>query len=488
MKTNIKKIILALLFAAPAWHACKRDAVNPEEKFSRIEKISAVNALAATTITKEAEQGTLSNGASVVSNSGSSGGAYVNLQGGNLSLSVSVPSADVFDVYVRVASPSGAKTNNYSVNSLTGSFTTQQNASYQDYKIASAVNLGAGNHTIQIRSDWGWINIDNVRLVGGSGATYNLKTTLANTASSTATQQLFSWMRQQFRTKVISGQTDGSEFTYIKNLTGRTPLLRGYDMQPYSPRYPYSWDSSCGCHTFAPNLNATVTNDAIAWYNNNAKKPIIQFQWHWHSPMGGSAGTNTFYTSDTNFDVSRAVIPGTAEYTATIRDIDAISVQLKKLRDAGVPVLWRPLHELGGTWFWWSAKGAGPFKALWNLMYDRMTNYHQLNNLIWVWNGNDANWYVGNDKCDIASIDFYGTPFTYPIVKEEYDKIYAITAGTKILGMSENGSIPNIDQAWSQGATWAFFMTWYDHITSANSNAMIQSIYTNPKTITLENR
>lgn len=317
---------------------------------------------------------------------------------------------------------------------------------------------------------------------------YNLKKALSNTSSSTATNELFTWMTGQFRKKVISGQTDGNEFTYIKNLTGHTPLLRGYDMQTYSPRYPYSWDNSCACHAFGPNLNSMVTENAISWYNDNAKKPIIQIQWHWHSPSGGKAGTNTFYTSDTDFDVSKAVVEGTPEYIATLRDIDAIADQLKKLRDAGVPVLWRPLHELGGTWFWWSAKGSAPFKKLWEIMYSRLTSYHQLNNLIWVWNGNDPAWYVGDDKCDVASIDFYGTPFTYPVVKQEYDKIYSVTRGTKILGMSENGSIPDIDAAFAQDVTWAFFMTWYDHLVTANTDEKIKSFYNNPKVITLENR
>lgn len=319
--------------------------------------------------------------------------------------------------------------------------------------------------------------------------TYDLKTTLSNPAANAETKALFTWMIQQHGKKIISGQTDrAQEFTYIKTLTSKTPLLRGYDMQPYSPRYTYAWDNTCACHTFGPNLSSNVTEDAIAWYSGNANKPVIQFQWHWHSPMGGKAGTNTFYTSDTDFDVSKAVIEGTPEYIATLSDIDAIAVQLKKLQDAGVPILWRPLHELGGTWFWWSAKGAGSFKALWNLMYDRLTTYHQLNNLIWIWNGNDANWYVGDEKCDLASIDFYGTPFTYPIVEDEFDKIYKITRGTKILGMSENGTIPDIDKAFSKGVTWSFFMTWYDHLTTANTNQMIQSFYTNPKVITLENR
>jgi mannan endo-1,4-beta-mannosidase len=121
-------------------------------------------------------------------------------------------------------------------------------------------------------------------------------------------------------------------------------------------------------------------------------------------------------------------------------------------------------------------------------MYDRLTNYHQINNLIWVWNGDDANWYVGNNKCDIASIDFYGTPNSGQIVKDGYNKIYAITGGTKMLGMSENGTIPNIDEAYFQGVPWVFFMTWFDHLNSANTDAQINSVYKHPKVITLENR
>ncbi len=477
MKTISKKIAIALISSAIAWSGCQREAIEKE------------SVMLPDPFTQEAESGTVANGAIVVQHTESSGGAYVDLQGGSLSIPLTVPASGSYDIFVRASAPSGEKTNNFVLNGAEGSFVTPQTTAYQDIKLASRIMLTAGTHTLQIESSWGWINIDYVRLVALGERTYNLKTTLANPASTVETKALFTYMIQQFRERIISGQTDrAEEFTLIKNLTGKTPLLRGYDMQPYSPRYAYSWDNECGCHAFGPNLSATNTDDAIAWYNTNNKKPIIQFQWHWHSPLGGTAGTNTFYTSDTDFDVSKAVIQGTPEYVATIRDIDAIAVQLKKLKDAGVPILWRPLHELGGTWFWWSTKGPEVFKSLWNILYDRLTVHHQLNNLIWVWNGNDADWYVGDDKCDMASIDFYGDPFTYVIVKDEFEKIYEVTRGTKILGMSENGTIPNIDQSFAEDVTWSFFMTWYDHLTTANQDQMIQSFYANPKVITLENR
>lgn len=480
---NLKKrLFIPLLLLTLVFEACDKLDIAPGGEGGE----GAVG----TEILKEAELGTLTNGAAIVDDAARSGGKYVALGGsGSIAVSLNVATEEFYDIYIRAAAPNGEKTNNIVVDGTSTSFTLQQNSTYQDYKLISTQRLRTGAHTISITPSWGWINVDYIKLISVSGKTYNIKTTLANANASTAARNLYSWMRSQFGSRTISGQTEGqAEFTYIKNLTGKTPLLRGYDMQSYSPRYSYLWDNTCNCHTFGPNPNATVVEDAIAWYNSNAKKPIIQFQWHWHSPMEGSAGTNTFYTSDTNFDVSKAVTPGTAEYTATIRDIDAIAVQLKKLQDANVPVLWRPLHEVGGTWFWWSAKGPVAFKSLWNIMYDRLTNYHQINNLIWVWNGDDANWYVGNNKCDIASIDFYGTPNSGQIVKDAYNKIYAITGGTKMLGMSENGTIPNIDEAYFQGVPWAFFMTWFDHLNSANTDAQINAVYQHPKVITLENR
>jgi len=82
-------------------------------------------------------------------------------------------------------------------------------------------------------------------------------------------------------------------------------------------------------------------------------------------------------------------------------------VQLKRLQDAGVPILFRPLHEAEGAWFWWGAKGPEATKELWLLLHDRLTNHHKLNNLIWVWNSLLPAWYVGDDTVDILSADVY---------------------------------------------------------------------------------
>ena len=77
-------------------------------------------------------------------------------------------------------------------------------------------------------------------------------------------------------------------------------------------------------------------------------------------------------------------IPSGSDYQLILRDIDAIAVELQKFENAGVPVIWRPLHEAqgnatdatgNGAWFWWGAHGPTAFKQLWRLMHDRLTNH-----------------------------------------------------------------------------------------------------------------
>ena len=75
-----------------------------------------------------------------------------------------------------------------------------------------------------------------------------------------------------------------------------------------------------------------------------------------------------FYTAATDFNITKALADTTnANYTLLIKDIDTIAVQLKKLQSAGVPILFRALHEAEGGWFWWGAQGPEPAKKLYRI-------------------------------------------------------------------------------------------------------------------------
>ncbi|HTF82787.1 MAG TPA: glycosyl hydrolase [Cytophagales bacterium] len=207
----------------------------------------------------------------------------------------------------------------------------------------------------------------------------------------------------------------------------------------------------------------------------------------WHSPTGGTAGTNTFYTESTTFDVTQAVISGTQQHTHIIRDIDAIAVQLKKLSNANVPVIWRPLHEAGGGWFWWGAKGPAAGKALYNIVYDRIVNYHGIHNLIWAWSSPEPEWYPGNDKVDLIGYDSYPGANNYTVQKPVFDQLYKIVNGEKLIAMTENGPIPDIQLAFDMDAPWSYFMSWDNLVSQQNSTAHIQEVFANASVLTVEN-
>ncbi len=105
-------------------------------------------------------------------------------------------------------------------------------------------------------------------------------------------------------------------------------MLRAGDLMHFTDGYPYLWKD--GHHTFGKDDDGTV-DELITWYNSTGKKGIVSLQWHWCSPTGGAAGTNTFYTDFTTFDITKAVTPGTQENTDILRDIDDIAIQLKKV-------------------------------------------------------------------------------------------------------------------------------------------------------------
>ena len=166
-----------------------------------------------------------------------------------------------------------------------------------------------------------------------------------------------------------------------------------------------------------------------------------------------------FYKADTEFDATNATVEGTWENKVFTEDLKNAAAYLKLLRDADIPVLWRPFHEAAGGWFWWG-KDAASFKSLWIAMF----NYFKtegLDNLIWVWTteGNDADWYPGDQYVDIVGRDVYNKETADCV--SEYTSI-AENYGNKIVSLSECGTVGLISEQRASGARWSWFMPWYD--------------------------
>ncbi|HOB19849.1 MAG TPA: glycosyl hydrolase [Candidatus Atribacteria bacterium] len=304
---------------------------------------------------------------------------------------------------------------------------------------------------------------------------------LVNPDPSKEARGVISYLADTYGKGILSGQHE-AEFPYrpeldrILEVTGKLPAIRSMDFLNYSSAM--SWPDD-------------VTERAMDWYLN--KGGLVTICWHWYSPMGGKPVTKSFYTSQTDFDIRRLLNKGTPEHAAAMKDMEIVGRELARLRDAGVPVLWRPFHEADGAWFWWGAHGPGPCKDLYRLMYERFTYEFKLNNLIWVWtfafNELNTDWYPGHDCVDIIGIDKYFPAGDYNPNKEGFEALLSFGGDIKLIAMTENGPIPDPDLLIGEEAKWLWFCPWFgDFVTDGKCNTPdhLYKVYNHPYVITLD--
>jgi mannan endo-1,4-beta-mannosidase len=180
--------------------------------------------------------------------------------------------------------------------------------------------------------------------------------------------------------------------------------------------------------------------------------------------------------------------PGTALYKRWCRQVDSVAVYLKKLRDAHVPVLWRPYHEMNGDWFWWGGRtGKYGTAALYRQMFDRFVNHHKLDNLIWVWSMdrpnkpemNFSNFFPGPRYVDILALDVYGADFN----TSYYDSLSALSQG-KPLVLGEVGTPPTPEILSSQ-PKWSYYVVWAGMVRNT-SRKQYQTLVHDPRILSIE--
>ncbi len=294
-------------------------------------------------------------------------------------------------------------------------------------------------------------------------------------------QSLLTFFSDIYGKKIISGQQDGwrrttnglsAELNYITNTTGKLPALLASDLGGFTGKSPRR------------DTNHLVMQRAADWFNG--RDGIVEFCCHWRAPLNEPA----FYTKDTTFDISRAVTAGTPEYDAVEHDLDLIAGELEILRDAHVPVLWRPLHEANGRWFWWGAGGPEPFKKLWRMEFENFTVKHRLNNLIWVFSPGAetdlAAWYPGDAYVDIVGQDHYPMDGNHGSAKDVFDELTKMTRGQKLIALGENGPVPDIAQVVRDRAGWLFFTTRSGSILFEKTTPeQLREYYNNPYVLNL---
>ncbi|MGF7143691.1 mannan endo-1,4-beta-mannosidase [Anaerotaenia torta] len=446
--------------------------------------------------TVEAEDGVFTgNVTSREAASDSSGTGYAegfHKSGDTCTLAVQIGTEGFYDLVFLTASAGGYKENYiYADDEKLGVIATDS----KDFKasVLERVYLTEGEHKIKVESYWGYIMLDRLEIHTAKELNpqrYQVSPVLVNANATDNTKRLMSYLCDIYDEYFLSGQycstgQYGKEFAVVKKTTDRTPAVLGLDFIEYTPSRVERGSSG------------NQTKLAIDFWKSGG---IVTFCWHWNAPAKYLTGEwyRGFYTDATNINLKKIMDGKDPEgYDLLMKDIDAIARELLVLQEAGVPILWRPLHEASGGWFWWGASGAEAFKKLYLLLYERLTVEYGLNNLIWVWNGQDGEWYPGDDYVDIIGEDIYPGERVYTSQAARYIKAQSYTEAKKLVYLTENGCVFDPDLALRDRVMWGMWCTWSGEFVAKDigiftiseqytEEEMLKKAYRHEKVLTLE--
>lgn len=386
--------------------------------------------------------------------------------------------AGAYRMTIRYRSPFGNKGFNGNLNGGGFSGTFPSSTTFASYD-AGLVELAAGTNTLDIGGGWNFYEIDSVTLNPEAPVLpLPVPAIPCNPLATQAARNLLARVTANYGSLTHSGQNGIAETSHIFGVSGKLPAIIEGDFMRYSPsRIEYG--ENPGNHT----------ESILA---KHAAGHLVKFAWHWNAPTDlintpDKEWWRGFYTYATTFDVAAALAdPAGEDYALILRDIDAIAIQLKKAADADIPILWRPLHESEGGWFWWGAKGPGPFKQLWRLLYQRLTVHHGLHNLIWVLTSEHPDWYPGHDVVDVVGVDAYPDNRADALASR-WAPLLARFDGIKPLALTEFGGVPDIERMHRLGITWAWFCSWTGPYGSTSEpDEKVARIYQSDAVVTLD--
>lgn len=401
--------------------------------------------------------------------------------GASVKFTINIEQDSFFSLLARFGIPSsgyGSKNAIITVNGVDSEIVINATGSFANYPVGT-IKLTAGENIIEIGGGWNYYRLDSILLIPAAEppAPLAVPATLVNPNAQASAISLVEFLAANYGIATLSGQSEYlkkdnsfalTEFDKVVAATADDmPAIVGFDYIDMSASRVANGTDVSG-----------ITEAMIA--HHIEKNIMLSALWHWNAPMhlldadgdgvGDVSGDSDeawfsgFYTRATTFDLAAALADTTSpEYAALLADIDQISAELAKFADAEIPILWRPLHEAEGGWFWWGAAGPEALKELWVLMYDRMTNMHGLNNLIWVFThagSLDEAWYPGDAYVDIVGYDGYDSNNADNPFKSQYATLKNRFNGKKIVALTETGTIPNVALMHEQNSWWSFFITW----------------------------
>ena len=481
--------------------------------------VAATSALAAPA-TYEAEDLA---GATVVEDADYSGGKYAKTADpSGITFTVKVEETAVYDITTKVLIKQyDWTTSKIAVNGVdVGSMLTTPRNCDSSYVVSASAKMKAGENKITVGNQA--LGVDYITVERHPDAVFKISELPVTPNATESARKVYTFLRDNFGKKTVSGmmisdqnfnydygnmrlippggctpadsckfsdeevswkgQTDIAEF-YKRS--GHYPAIGGFDML-----------FAAGGHHEEGWFKGYTENNLVMTEQLWEMGGIPTYTWHWKvgedtvfytqgTPAGfnnpgctedvmGTSETNTCfnYTKAFKGDKCQDIDETSQEYKDIVADVDIVSGYFKQLQDKGIAVVWRPLHEASGGWFWWGTASAECYVQLYRLVFNRMVVTNELKNLIWVWNINtdpafgydysalNAAWYPGDEYVDIVAVDIYNPMEDHNSGANYFNKMVSDVGTNKMIALSENGAIPDIDSIAEDKAYWSYWMTW----------------------------
>jgi|WetSurMetagenome_2_1015567.scaffolds.fasta_scaffold157427_1 mannan endo-1,4-beta-mannosidase len=245
----------------------------------------------------------------------------------------------------------------------------------------------------------------------------------------------------------------------LHDKTGEWPSIIGVD---------YEW-----ARAFTP-AQLSDANEVLINYSHSGGIVMVTFtpQNPWlndetdlvNNPGSGDGPSSTTSKMPSGASLDDLLNPEKTVYASWMRKLDRIAAALLELKKARVVVLFRPMQEMNGVWFWWGIDShrtdPEPYIRVYRAMRDYFEKDKGLDNLIWVYSptstyGNETvtnyvfravDWaYPGDNYVDIIA----GTNYADDMSISDYGTYVKMG---KPLGIAEYG--PNSDGPFFKNGTW----------------------------------
>ncbi|MCQ2201373.1 MAG: glycoside hydrolase family 26 protein [Bacteroidales bacterium] len=271
-----------------------------------------------------------------------------------------------------------------------------------------------------------------IALVGCTSSSTNSPETSQNKAvtpvDSLATQATRNILdRLDKRERLLIGHQDDLSYGHSWNEEpGRSDVLETSGLYP----------DVCGWELAGIELSEDANIDGVLFSNMRKHMQEIHqmggintMTWHSYNIITGNDCWDVSLTG-----IAASVLPDGPKHEQYLKWLDKFADFVLSIKDDNgnlIPLMFRPYHELTGSWFWWGKDLCSPdeYKQLWRMTYNYLTKEKNVHNLLYVYstgNFNDTTLflerYPGDDVVDILGFDIYQYGEDLNIAQQEFLK------------------------------------------------------------------